>query len=118
MATTNTASIYRSKDPILTSVEYGAVYRICAPRTGDPWVLYKTADACGVVSIEPLDIPDGWDDSYEYPIGYVNIWRSITRLAMEAYLAHATLEVAFVRVIDEDADDASYALLHRFVWPN
>lgn len=45
-------TIYRTNDPALETVEIGAVYRICAPRTGDPWHLYKVADDCGVTSID------------------------------------------------------------------
>lgn len=112
MATT----IYRDNDPVLRSAEFGIVYRIHAPRTGEPWTLYKVSDNSGVSYIEPLDVPDGWDDSYEYPLGYARIWNSLMRLAMDAYLAHAVLEVAFVPVIDGGVDSGSYALLHRFVW--
>lgn len=111
------SAIYRSEDPTLESVELGAVYRIHAPRTGEPWTLYKTADDCGVASIAPLDVPESWDDSYEYPVGYARIWSRLARLAMDAYLAHATLEVTFVRVDDEEAPTNSYALMYRFVWP-
>lgn len=110
-------AIYRSEDPTLATIEFGAVYRIRAPRTGEPWTLYKVSDDCGVSSVGPLDIPDGWDDSYEYPMGYARVWSRLARLAMDAYLAHAILEVAFVRVDDEEAATESYALLYRFVWP-
>lgn len=113
-----TTAIYRTEDPTLESVEFGAVYRIRAPRTGDPWTLYRTTDDCGVDSVDPLAIPDGWDDSYEYPMGYDRIWSRLARLAMDAYLAHATLEVTFVPVVDEETATGSYALLYRFVWPN
>lgn len=112
------ATIYRTEDPTLETIEPCTVYQIRAPRTGEPWNLYKASDDCGVNFIEPLDVPDGWDDSYEYPLGYARIWHSLTRLAMDAYRAHAILEVAFVPVIDEGADGVSYALLHRFVWPH
>lgn len=113
----NTA-IYRTEDPTLETIELGAVYRIHAPRTGEPWNLYKVADDCGVDSIEPLDVPDGWDDSYEYPMGDTRIWSRLARLAMDAYLAHAILEVALVPVDgDEEADADSRALLYRFTWP-
>lgn len=108
-------AIYRRDDPTLETVEFGVVYRISAPRTGEPWTLYKTADDCGVDSIDPLDVPEGWDDSYEYPLGYARIWSRLARLAMDAYLAHAVLEVAFVPV-DEETSTDSYALLYRFVW--
>ena len=110
-------AIYRTVDPTLKTAEFGAVYRIRAPRTGTPWNLYKIADDCGISSIEPLDVPDGWDDSYEYAMDDTRIWSRLTRLAMDAYLAHAVLEVAFVPVEDEGADVDSHALLHRFTWP-
>jgi hypothetical protein len=111
------AAIYRTDDAALESIEAGAVYQIHAPRTGEPWALYKVSDASGVSSIEPLDVPDGWDDSYEYTIGDACIWPRLTRLAMDAYLANAILEVALVPVVDEEADAASRALLYRLVWP-
>lgn len=110
-------TIYRTEDPALETVEFGAVYRIRAPRTGEPWNLYKVSDDGGVDSIEPLDVPDGWDDTYEYPMGYARIWSRLTRLAMDAYLAHAILEVAFALVDDEETATGSYSLLYRFVWP-
>ena len=110
-------AIYRSEDPALETVEFGAVYRIHAPRTGEPWTLYKVSDDCDVDSIEPLGVPENWDDAYEYPMGYRGIWSRLARLAMDAYLAHAILEVAFALVDDEESDRASYALLYRFVWP-
>lgn len=89
----NTA-IYRTEDPTLETVEFEAVYRIRAPRTGEPRSLYKVSGDCGVNSAEPLDAPDGWDDAYEYPRGYARTRPRLTRLAMDAYLAHAILEVA------------------------
>lgn len=110
-------TIYCTEDPALETVEFGAVYRIRAPRTGEPQNLYKVSDDCGVSSMGPLDVPDGWDDSYEYPMGYARIWSRLGRLAMDAYLAHAILEVALVSVEDEETDVDSYALLYRFVWP-
>ena len=110
-------TIYRTGDPTLDTVELGAVYRAHAPRTGDPWTLYKVADDCGVDSIESLDVPDGWDDAYEYALPYPRVWRRITTLAMDAYLAHAILEIAFVPVDDDETSLDSRALLHRFVWP-
>lgn len=110
-------TIYRTEDPTLETTELGAVYRIRAPRTGEPWNLYKVADDCGVSSIEPLEVPDGWDDCHEYPWGYDRIWSPLTRLAMDAYLAHAILEVAFVPVDDEETATDSCALLYRFTWP-
>lgn len=106
-------AIYRTEDPTLETVEFSAVYQIHAPRTGGPWTLYAVSDDCGVDSVEPLDIPDGWDDSYEYPMGYARVWSRLARLARDAYLAHATLEVAFVRVDDEETDVDSYSLLAR-----
>ena len=109
-------TIYRTEDPTLETVEFGAVYRIRAPRTGEPWNLYKVSDDCGVSSIEPVDVPEGWDDSYEYPMGYRRIWSRLARLAMDAYLAHVILEVSFVRVDDEEELTNSFALLYRFVW--
>ena len=111
------AAIYRTMDPTLETIEHGAVYRIRAPRTGKPWNLYKVSDDCGISSIDPLDVPDGWDDAYEYPMGYRGIWSRLARLAMDAYLAHAILEVTFVPVDDEGTAADSYALLYRFVWP-
>lgn len=110
-------TIYRTDDPALETVEFGAVYRIRAPRTGEPWNLYRVSDDSGVDSVEPLDVPDGWDDSYEYAMGDTHVWPRITRLAMDAYLAHAILEVAFAPVDDEESDADAYALLYRFVWP-
>nr|DAQ80942.1 MAG TPA: hypothetical protein [Caudoviricetes sp.] len=109
-------AIYRTEDPALKTVEFGAVYRIRAPRTGEPWALYRVSDDCGVDSVDPLDVPDGWDDSYEYPMGYARIWSRLARLAMDAYLAHAILEVALVPVDDAESRVESYALLYRFVW--
>ena len=111
-------TIRRTEDPTLETVEFGAVYRIRAPRTGEPWNLYKASDDCGISSVDPLDVPDGWDDSYEYPMGYARIWSRLARLAMDAYLAHATLEVAFVPLVDEEMPSDSYSLLYRFIWPN
>lgn len=111
-------TIYRTEDPALQTIEFGAVYRIRAPRTGEPWTLYKISDDCGVDSIEPLNVPDGWDDAYEYAMGDPSIWSCLTRLAMDAYLAHAILEVAFIPVDDEEMVTESCALLHRFAWPH
>ncbi len=113
----STAAIYRTEDPLLETVEFGTLYRIHPPRTGNPWVLHKTADDCGVTSIEPLEVPDGWDDTYEYPMGYPRIRPRLARFARDADLAHAALEVAFIPVIDEGADTGSFALLYRFIWP-
>lgn len=110
-------TIHRTEDPALETVEFGVIYRVHAPRTGEPWTLYKVDDDCGITSIEPLDIPDGWDDSYEYTMGDVRIWPRLARLAMDAYLAHAILEVAVVPVVDEETDADSRALLYRLSWP-
>lgn len=112
----NTA-IYRADDPALETVEFGALYHIHAPRTGDPWALYKIADECGVTSIEPLEIPDGWDDAYEYEMADEPIWPYIVRLVHDADLAHATIEIAIVPVVDEGMATESCALLHRLSWP-
>ena len=110
-------TIYRTEDLALETAEFGAIYQIHAPRTGAPWTLYKVSDDCGVDSIEPLDVPDGWDDAYEYAMADTGIWSRLTRLAMDAYLAHAILEVALVPVDDEESDADSHALLYRFAWP-
>lgn len=110
-------TIYRTEDPALETVEFGTVYRVSAPRTGEPWNLYKVADDCGVDAIEPLDVPDGWDDAYEYAMADTYIWPRLARLARDADLAHAVLEVALVPVDDEETDADSYALLYRLTWP-
>ena len=112
----STTTIYRTEDPALETLEFSAVYRIRAPRTGEPWALYKVSDDCSVDSVEPLDVPDGWDDSYEYEVGDTRIWSRVTRLAMDADLANADLEVALVPVVDEGMATDSCALLYRFVW--
>ena len=111
------STIHRSEDPTLETIEFGVIYRVHAPRTGDPWTLYTTGDDCNVDSIEPLDVPDGWDDAYEYAMGDPRIWPRLARLAMDAYLAHAILEVALVPVDDEEEPADSRALLYRFTWP-
>lgn len=111
------ATIYRTEDPTLETLEFGAIYRIRAPRTGEPWNLYKVSDDRGVSSIEPLEVPDGWDDAYEYAMADTGIWSRLTRLAMDAYLAHAILEVTLTPVEDEGTDVDSRALLYRFIWP-
>lgn len=110
-------TIHRTDDPALETVEFGAIYRVHAPRTGAPWTLYMTGDDCGVDSVEPLEVPDWWDDSYEYAMVDEHIWPRVARLAMDAYLAHAILEVAIVPVDDEEVDADSRALLYRFTWP-
>lgn len=110
-------TIYRTEDPTLETVEFGAVYRIRAPHTGEPWTLYKVADGGGVDSIEPLEVPDGWDDAYEYAMVDARVWSRLARLAHDADLAHAILEVAFVPVEDEEMVGDSRALLYRLTWP-
>lgn len=110
-------TIHRTEDPTLETVEFGAIYRVHAPRTGDPWTLYTTGDDCGVDSVEPLEVPDGWDDAYEYTMADEHIWPRLARLAMDAYLANAILEVALVPVEDEEADADSRTLLYRLAWP-
>lgn len=110
-------TIYRTDDPTLETAEFGAVYSIHTPRSGEPWILYKASDECNVSSIEPLDMPDGWDDVYEYAMGDECIWPRIVRLATDAFLANANLEITFIPVKDEGADADSRALLYRFTWP-
>jgi hypothetical protein len=111
------AAIYHTEDLTLETIELGAVYHVHAPSTGEPWALYEVSDDCGVSSIEPLDVPDGWDDAYEYAMGDESIWPRIVHLARDADLAHADLEIAVVPLKDEEMDTESYALLHRFTWP-
>ena len=111
-------TIYRNEDPTLESAELGAVYSVRAPHTGEPWVLYKVSDDCGVSSVDPLDVPDGWDDAYEYATADTRIWRRISTLALDADLAHAILEIAFVPVYDVAGMIVdSKSLLYRFTWP-
>ena len=110
-------AIHRVEDPDLKTVEFGAVYSTHDPRTGEPWVLYKIDDDCNVDSIEPLDVPDGWDDVYEYPMVDSRVWRRIASLARDADLANAHLEIAIVPVVDKEEGARSYALLYRFSWP-
>lgn len=110
-------TIHRTDDPALETVEFGAIYRVHAPRTGDPWTLYTTGDDCGVDSVEPLEVPDGWDDSYEYAMDDEDIWPRIARLARDAYLANTTLEVTLLPVDDEETHADSCALLYRLAWP-
>lgn len=98
-------------------IELGASYHVRVPSTGEHWSVIKTANDCGVDSIEPLDIPDGWDDSHEYAMNDTRIWPRITRLATDADLANADLEIALVPVVDEETDADSRALLYRFIWP-
>lgn len=113
MLATPTTTIHRTKDPALESIEFGVIYRVHVPRTGEPWTLYKVADDCGVDSIGPLDVPDGWGGTCEYAMADTYIWPRIARLARDAELAHATLEVALVPVDDEETGADSYALLYR-----
>lgn len=101
----------------LWSVKFGASYHVRVPSTGEHWAIVKIANDCGVDSVEPLEVPDGWDDSHEYVMGDARIWPRITRLARDAYLANADLVIALVPVVDEGTDAGSYALLYRFVWP-
>lgn len=110
-------AIHRIEDPALKTIELGAVYSIHAPQTGDPYVLYKIADTCGIRSLEPLDIPVGWDDTYEYATDEEDIWTLIAHLARDADIAHADLEVAVVPVVDKETGTEWRALLHRFSWP-
>lgn len=97
--------------------EFGASFHVRVPSTGEHWAIVKIANDCGVDSIEPLEVPDGWDDAYEYEMGDASIWPRITRLAMDAFLANADLVIALVPVVDEGAGTDSCALLYRFVWP-
>lgn len=110
-------AIHRIEDPDLKTIELGAVYSIHAPSSGEPWVLYKIGDDCGTDTINPLEIPEGWDDAYEYAIADEPIWPFIARLAHDADLAHADLEIAVVPIVDEGLDTGSCALLHRLSWP-
>lgn len=98
-------------------VEFGSSYHVRIPGTGEHWAIVRTAFDCGVDSIEPLEVPDGWDDSYEYAVGDTRIWSRITRLARNAFLANADLVIALVPVVDEGTVTDSCALLYRFVWP-
>lgn len=110
-------TIYRTEDPTLETIEFGTVYSTHAPSTGEPWTLYKVSDDSGISSIEPLEVPEGWDDAYEYAKGDTRIWPRLAHLAMDAYLAHAILEVAVVPVVDDGVSTDSRALLYRFTWP-
>lgn len=113
----NTATCH-TEEQTPKNIEFGAIYRARTPHTDEPWNLYKVSDDCGVSSIEPLDVPDGWEDSCEYAVDDHCIWNRLARLAMDAYLANTTLEVAIVPVDDEETDADSHALLHRFTWPH
>lgn len=98
-------------------VKLGASYHVRVPSTGEHWAIVKITNDCGVDSVEPLEVPDGWDDSYEYPMGSADIWPRITRLARDAFLANADLVIALVPVVDEGSGTDSCALLYRFAWP-
>ena len=98
-------------------VEFGTSYHVRTPSTGEHWAIVKIANNCGVDSVEPLEVPDGWDDSYEYAMADPRIWSRITRLARDAFLANADLVIALVPVVDDGSDTDSYALLYRFIWP-
>lgn len=100
------------------NVELGASYHVRVPSTGERWAIVKIANDCGVDSVEPLEVPNGWDDAYEYAIADTRIWPRITRLARDADLANADFVIALVPVVDEGTDADSYALLYRFVWPH
>jgi hypothetical protein len=67
-------TIYRTEDQTLETVEFGAVYRIRAPRTGEPWNLYKVSNDCGVSSIEPLEVPDEGMDTDSCALLYRLTW--------------------------------------------
>lgn len=109
-------AIYRTEDPDLETVDFRATYRTCAPRTDEPWTLYKISDDCGVDSIELLDVPDGWDNSYEYATGDARTWPRVAHSARDADFTHAIPEIAIVPVDNREADAGSCALLYRFVW--
>lgn len=108
---------YSIEDPALEDIELGASYHVRVPGTGEHWSVVKIANDCGVDSVEPLGVPDGWDDAYEYTNADTSAWPRITRLARDAFLANADLVIAVVPVIDEETDTNSYAVLYRFVWP-
>ena len=110
-------AIYRAEDPTLESTEFGAVYHVSAPRTGEPWVLYNTSDDCGVSFVESSEVTDGWDGAYEFAMADTRIWRRITTLALDADLALANLEIAFVPVCDAAGMVVdSKVMLYRFTW--
>lgn len=110
-------SAYSIEDPTLEDIELGASYHVRVPGTGERWAIVKIANDCGVDSIEPLEVPDGWDDAYECDNDDTCVWSFITHLARDAFLANADLVIALVPVVDEGTDTGSYALLFRFVWP-
>lgn len=98
-------------------VKLGVSYHVRVPSTGEHWAIVKIANDCGVDSVEPLEVPDAWDDTYECVMGDASIWSRITRLARDAFLANADLVIALVPVVDEGTVTDSCALLYRFVWP-
>lgn len=98
-------------------IELGASYHVRVPGTGERWSVVKTTDTCSVDSVEPLEVPDGWDDAYEYAMADTHLWPRIAHLARDAYLVDAILEIAIVPVVDEETGVDSRALLHRFSWP-
>lgn len=110
-------AIYRTEDPALETIEFGAVYQIHTPYTGEPWALYRVADDSGVTTIETWNVPDGWDYSYEYAMPDTHTWARIECVAMSAHLADATLELTFAHVNDP-LDIYSYAMLYRSTWPH
>lgn len=107
-----------TENPAPEDFVFGAPYRVRAPGAGEPRAVVKTSNGCGVDPVEPLEAPDGRDGSCEYPMGDTRIRPRITRLAWDARLADADLEVAPGPVLDEGADADSCALLHRFARPD
>lgn len=107
---------YSIGDPAIEDIKFGYSYHVRVPSTGELWAIVKIDNDCGVDSIEPLEVPDGWDDSREYAIGDNRIWPDITRIALDAELANADLVIALVPVVDEGLGTGSCALLFRFVW--
>lgn len=105
-----------TEDLNLKTIKFGASYHVRVPTTGEDWTLVKTSNDCGVDSVKPLEVPDGWDDSYEYAMGDTGVWSRVTRLARDADLANADLEITLVPVVDEVVDTGSFALSYRFVW--
>lgn len=109
---------YCIENPTLDDIELGSSYHVRIPSTRERWAIVKIANDCGVDSVEPLGVPDGWDGSYEYPMGDARIWSHITRLARGAFLENADPVVALVPVVDEGTVTDSCALLYRFAWPD
>lgn len=58
-------SAYSIEGPTFEDIEIGASYHVRVPSTGEHWAIIKTANDCGIDSIEPLEVPDGWDDADE-----------------------------------------------------